>query len=610
MFLSYVKDMLLIKTNSLGGPQWTKTFGASGPENAYSVVQTSDGGYLLGGSTRSYGSNEEAYLVKTNAVGSLEWQNFFGGLNDDRASSVIQTTDGEYLLVGYTKSYGAGLADIFLVKVDQSGNMVNMNTCGGINDDYGYDVIQLPDGSCAIAGETRSYIHAPTQDAYLIKTNIFIDFLPPRLTGTTPTAGSITNTRTPTIGASFDDITGVNVSSVRVYIDSVDVTTLCTITADAFGYSLQSPLVEGTHNVSVTASDMNGNAGQQSWSFVVDSRSPTISTFAPANHSSISSTRPLISATFNDTTGVNVSGVAARLNLIDITSSVHVTATGIQYVPPSDLGQGLQTMTLIVPDLAGNTATMSWVFRVDTIAPTISSISPGNGATIQTFTDSVKISASYSDNAEVSTSSIRLMLDGVDITSSATVTATSISCTRNVGQGTHTAQLTVADGAGNTSTTTVNFTVNNLTPIVIIVAIAFIALLAVLLLLSRRSKSKPKAIPEWEQPTPPPPPTETYVAEQDYEAPAKKLEEKRYTPPLPVEQPAEPTREPVPIAEKAPEEAPAQPPQTPGITTVEEAKPVQAEEPKQEPRMVSCPECGASNKVGASKCWYCEKPLV
>lgn len=608
MFLSYVKDVLLIKTDSVGNALWTRTFGASGPENAYSVVQTFDGGYLLGGSTRSYGGNEDAYLVKTSATGALEWQNYYGGGSDERASSAIQTADGQYLFVGYTKSFGAGLADVYLVKVDQSGSVKSSATFGGANDDFGYDVIQLPDGSCAIAGDTKSYAHAPTQDAYLVKTTRFIDLLPPQLTGISPAAGSMVRSVV-TIGASFEDMTGVNVSSVRVYLDSVDVTGSCTIAADAFGYSPPSPLAEGAHTVSVTSSDLNGLGGNQSWSFIVDSQSPAVSALMPADRSSTPSLRPLISATFNDTSGVNASGVAARLDLMDITPSAQVTPAGMQYVPPSNLVEGLHTVTVIVPDMAGNTATVSWTFRVDATAPTISSMSPGNGATIQSFGDSVSISASFSDNVGISSSSIRLLLDGVDITGSATITTTSISCTRSVGQGTHTAQLIVADTAGNTSTSTVTFTLNNLTPIVIIAAIALIALVTVLLLLSRRKKPKEEAMPGWEKPAPPPPPTETYIAGQGGEAPAKRQEERRYTPPLPAEQPPAPPPEPAPKAEKPPEVAPPQPPQTPGISLAEAPKPIPVEGPRQAPETLMCPKCGSSNWVGASKCWYCEAPL-
>jgi len=208
---------------------------------------------------------------------------------------------------------------------------------------------------------------------------------------------------------------------------------------------------------------------------------------------------------------------------------------------------------------------------------------------------------------EVSTSSIRLVLDGVDITSSATATATSISCTRDVGPGAHTAQLTVVDGAGNISTATVNFTVNNLMPIVIIAAIAFIVLIAILLLLSRRKKPKAKAAPGWEQPVPPPPPSETYVAEQIYETPASKLEEKRYTPPLPAEQPSAPSPEPAPEEPKVLEEAPQPPAETPGITIVEGAPPAPTATQEKAPEMKTCPECGKLNKIGASYCWYCDK---
>jgi hypothetical protein len=632
------RNALLIKTNASGHVTWSKTYGGSGIEEAYSVQQTSDGGYILGGTTRSYGAGgEDAYLVKTDPSGGLVWQNYFGGSGDDKVNSVTQTADGEYLFAGSTTSYGAGFSDVYLVKVTQSGDFDVMKTFGGAYNDIGYEVRPLEDGSCVIVGETKSFNPSLSQDIYLIKTNPFIDFFPPEIGQEVPSLGSIVNDAMPTIAASFYDLSGVNTSTVTVSLDSVDITTSCTITPNGFSYSTPSPLVEGAHTVSVSITDIKEYTADYSWSFVVDTVVPTISALTPA--SSSTSTRPLITASFSDASGINVSGVAVRLDLMDITASSLITESGIQFLPPSPLNLGLHTVTLIVPDLGGNKANVSWTFRVDETAPTISSISPSNGTIIYTFGEArVTISASYSDNAEVATGSIRLTLDGVDITNKTTVTATSLSYTGNVGPGAHTVKLTVVDGAGNTSSATVNFTVTNITLFVIIAAVILIILIAVLLLLSLRKKAKSKApIPKWEQPPPPPPPMETYIPESDIGAPVEKVEEIRYTAPPPPEQPAEPAPEPTPPpeqpaepapeptpppeqpAEPAPEptpppesveETPPPPEHAPEITTITETAPTLAITPTKLPEKISCPDCGASNNVGATKCWYCDRSLI
>ncbi|KXA96508.1 hypothetical protein AKJ39_04515 [candidate division MSBL1 archaeon SCGC-AAA259J03] len=84
--------------------KWSKTYGGV----ANSVVQINDGGYMLVGSTYSYGAGQaDLWLVKTNPQGDEEWSKTYGGENLDVASSVDQTNDSGYAMVGYTESYGA-----------------------------------------------------------------------------------------------------------------------------------------------------------------------------------------------------------------------------------------------------------------------------------------------------------------------------------------------------------------------------------------------------------------------------------------------------------------------------------------------------------------------
>lgn len=165
------EDVWLVKTDSMGNEEWNKTFGGEDNDRAYSVIQTSDGGYALAGHTSSYGAGgEDVWLVKTDSVGNEEWNRTFGGTGRDWAKSVIQIPDNGYVLAGITESYGAGDGDIWLVKTDNAGNEKWSKTFGGENRDGARSVIQTSDGGYAIAGYTQSY-GAGGYDFWLVKTD-------------------------------------------------------------------------------------------------------------------------------------------------------------------------------------------------------------------------------------------------------------------------------------------------------------------------------------------------------------------------------------------------------------------------------------------------------
>ena len=150
--------------------EWGRTYGGSSIEEAMSVVHTSDGGYVLAGFTRSFGAGmDDVWLVKTNSTGHMEWNETYGGPKDDRAHSMILTSDGEYVMAGYTESFGAGLRDFWLVKIDCDGNMQWNRTYGGTNKEVAYSVVQTSDGGYAMAGRKGDY-DGPA-DVWLVKAN-------------------------------------------------------------------------------------------------------------------------------------------------------------------------------------------------------------------------------------------------------------------------------------------------------------------------------------------------------------------------------------------------------------------------------------------------------
>ncbi len=163
--------IFLIKTDANGNIQWAKTYGGTDWDEAYSVQQTSDGGYIVAGRTWSFGAGGvDIFLIKTDANGNVIWAKTYGGTDEDGASSVQQTSDGGYIVAGYTASFGAGYDDIFLIKTDANGNVQWAKTYGGIIVDRAYSVQQTSDGGYIVAVWTNSF-GAGGYDAFLVKTD-------------------------------------------------------------------------------------------------------------------------------------------------------------------------------------------------------------------------------------------------------------------------------------------------------------------------------------------------------------------------------------------------------------------------------------------------------
>jgi hypothetical protein len=162
-------DVYLIKTDTSGDTVWTRTYGGTGWDDGMSVQETSDGGYVIAGATNSFGAGgSDAYLIKTDASGDTVWTRAFGGAISDDARSVHQTSDGGYIIAGITWSFGAGSSDIYVVRTDASGDMVWKRTYGGAIGESGESVLQTADGRFIIAGATGSF-GAGLSDVYLIK---------------------------------------------------------------------------------------------------------------------------------------------------------------------------------------------------------------------------------------------------------------------------------------------------------------------------------------------------------------------------------------------------------------------------------------------------------
>ncbi|MBI5217955.1 MAG: gliding motility-associated C-terminal domain-containing protein [Bacteroidia bacterium] len=164
-------DAYLIKTDGSGNIVWTKTYGTTGAEEAYSVRQTTDGGYIFTGYTRiSIMDPAHIILVKTNSSGDLLWTKSFSGPTGEFAFSVKQTSDNGYIVAGYTYSFGAGDADVYMIRTNSAGDTLWTKVYGGAGSDYGYSVQQTTDGGFIVSGETSSF-GTTGINVYFIKTD-------------------------------------------------------------------------------------------------------------------------------------------------------------------------------------------------------------------------------------------------------------------------------------------------------------------------------------------------------------------------------------------------------------------------------------------------------
>jgi hypothetical protein len=161
-------DFFLIKTDMDGNMQWNKTFGGELDDWAYSLAQRSDGGYMLLGSTAYNGFDALFYKIDSNGNMISGWT--YGGSGLDEAWCIIRTSDNHYAACGHTTSWGNGVDDVWLFKFDDDGNVDWMKTYDGTNGEGAYSVVQTNDGGYALTGYTWSY-GAGDRDFYLIKTD-------------------------------------------------------------------------------------------------------------------------------------------------------------------------------------------------------------------------------------------------------------------------------------------------------------------------------------------------------------------------------------------------------------------------------------------------------
>ena len=164
----YPEDFWIVKTDACGNLQWQKDFGGTGRDIAYSVQQTADKGYIVAGFTNStdgdittyHGGASDFWIIKLDTLGAIKWQETLGGAGEDGAQAIQQTTDGGYVVVGWSSSNGDTAGDhdfdYWVVKLDTGGTVKWQKLYGGLHDDTPYDIKQTTDGGYIAVGYSES----------------------------------------------------------------------------------------------------------------------------------------------------------------------------------------------------------------------------------------------------------------------------------------------------------------------------------------------------------------------------------------------------------------------------------------------------------------------
>ncbi|UCF49974.1 MAG: hypothetical protein JSU91_00400 [Thermoplasmatales archaeon] len=172
---TYHIDAYILKTDPLGNYSWIRVLGEFDyADDSLSVQETSDGGYIISGWTGSYSAgSSDAWLIKLNSDGEDEWNKTFGGSMLDTGDSVKETLDGGFVICGRTDSFDSfGNGDAWLIKTDMYGNELWNKSYGGNYLDYGKSVLQTSDGGYVFCGSTYSF-GAGNHDAWLVRTDMF-----------------------------------------------------------------------------------------------------------------------------------------------------------------------------------------------------------------------------------------------------------------------------------------------------------------------------------------------------------------------------------------------------------------------------------------------------
>jgi len=169
MILFLLFAMSTYCSKSQEGP-FMKTYGGNGPDRGVHIIQSIDGNFVIVGNTMTEANKLDVYLIKCNSSGDTLWTRTFGGQEDDNGWCVKETSDKGYIITGFTESYNASMNDVLLLKTDENGKKQWHKTYGGSGDDIAWSIAISQDDGYTIAAQTNSFGNGEL-DAFLIRTD-------------------------------------------------------------------------------------------------------------------------------------------------------------------------------------------------------------------------------------------------------------------------------------------------------------------------------------------------------------------------------------------------------------------------------------------------------
>jgi len=165
------EDILAIKLDINGNIIWSKTFGGNNEDRGFSLQQTSENGFIIGGSTQSFGAGQrDAYIIKINNNGEITWTRVIGGVNLDNCFNIKQTLDSGYIFTGTEESFGPGAHSLLLTKLSSNGNIEWSKAIGGNIEEHARIVSQTQDNGYVLLGHTLTW-GAGSWDPIVVKTD-------------------------------------------------------------------------------------------------------------------------------------------------------------------------------------------------------------------------------------------------------------------------------------------------------------------------------------------------------------------------------------------------------------------------------------------------------